>query len=117
MDNDIKAIENLYKHLLKVNCTFYSLGDFNLRDNYIDPLLAVLNELYLFQIVEKPTRLDKKLDLVITNNPQSIVNHSVYQPFLSDHCLTDCKIKFYKTNEPKRPHISYRPLKTSKWTH
>jgi hypothetical protein len=78
------------------------LGDFNLRDNFILPLLSSLEDRQMKQIVEKPTRLGKLLDLIIVNNPSTVLACDVYEAFLGDHLLTECTINVHKPKPLKK---------------
>ena len=77
---------------------FYLLGDFN--DRCIDwksshedselglKLVNLLNEYNLKQIINCPTRGSNLLDLIITDNPASVISSGVVDPFdcSLDHC-------------------------------
>jgi len=106
---DIDSLESLFKYFLTCNTTFFSLGDFNLRDNYINMLDEILAQLSLHQLVDVPTRQNQLLDLIITNSLHHAISIHVFDPFLSDHKLTECKITF-KRPAPSRLFISSRPL-------
>jgi hypothetical protein len=89
------------------NLNFYLLGDFNLRDCFILPLLTSLEGMLLRQIIQEPTTKDKRLDLIIVNNFDSIISSDVYDASLGDHLLTECTINALKP-KPKKKIISFR---------
>jgi hypothetical protein len=54
------------------NLNFYLLGDFNLRDAYIKPLMTSLDGMLLKQIIQEPTRKDKLFDLILLIIPKQL---------------------------------------------
>ena len=93
-------------------------GDFNLPDwdweqNRLKPkakeptkhtdFIDLLHDHGLTQLVQKPTRLDNTLDLMITNNPTRIIRTEIL-PGISDHdaVLTELDISPTKVTQPKR---------------
>ena len=59
------------------------------------------------QIIDRPTRLQNLLDLIITNDTVSVATHNVHQTYMSDHCIIECVLNLTK---PKRKYqsLSYR---------
>jgi hypothetical protein len=88
--------------------SFYVLGDFNFRDKYLSPLTFILNNLDLHQIVEKPTRMDKLLDLIVCSSVKEILSHDVLDPALLDHRMIFCEVNVKKPKPPKVT-TSFRP--------
>jgi hypothetical protein len=99
-------------------------GDFNLPDwdwvkDRLKPkakeatkhrdFVELLHEFNLIQLVQKPTRLNNILDLMITNNP-SIVNRTEILPGISDHDAVFCEIDINpsKLQQPKRQIPQYK---------
>jgi len=111
LSNDLESLDYVYKDFLSSNLNFLSLGDFNLRDHHIKPLLDNLDQLNLEQLIDKPTRQQNKLDLMITNAVSFVSKVRVYEPFLSDHCLTDCAFNIRKPPCDKKV-IQLRPYKS-----
>lgn len=110
LQDDYEALEELCAKLCSYNLTFFLFGDFNLRDKKsIFPLNTILKTKNLTQIIDIPTRANNLLDLIITNNVNIIVHKDVLNPLISDHCLTECKIKFCKM-EKEKFRIVYRNL-------
>jgi hypothetical protein len=104
---DNATLHNVFLFLKETGLKFIVLGDFNLRDNYILPLLSSLHSLDLRQIVDEPTRQNNLLDLIIFPNSLSIVSH-VIEPGLSDHKLTYCILEL-KVSKPEKVNFLFRP--------
>lgn len=64
----------------------------------------------LHQIVNKPTRLNNKLDLIILNQISQVLSQQVDPPFLSDHSLTECIVKIKKP-KPESTTKTFRDYK------
>ena len=117
--NDEIAIDNFELSLNKLKTAHQHIiigGDFNfpgwdwqnscLKENCQNPSLhnrfgSILDDFGLTQIINKPTRGDNILDLIITNNP-SLVNRTEIIPGISDHdgCYVEVNIQ-PKTNRQK----------------
>ena len=109
--NDEIAIDNFELSLNKLKTAHQHIiigGDFNfpgwdwqnscLKENCQNPSLhnrfgSILDDFGLTQIINKPTRGDNILDLIITNNP-SLVNRTEIIPGISDHdgCYVEVNI-------------------------
>jgi hypothetical protein len=110
-DNDYSFFQSLISSLVESTKMFFILGDFNLRDDHsYHPLDQIITTSNCHQIIDEPTRLNKKLDLIIINDPASLVSSNVYQPHLSDHCLTQIDIRTPKIIR-KKITIQYRDFK------
>jgi exonuclease III len=110
-DNDYNFFQTLISSLVETTKKFFILGDFNLRDDHsYHPLGRIITTNNCYQVIEEPTRLNKKLDLIIINDLSSLVRTSVYQPHLSDHCLTQILIRIPKVLR-KKITIQYRDFK------
>jgi exonuclease III len=103
---DYRALSDYFNALKEYNLAFYVLGDFNFRDQYINPLLSNLNHLNLIQLVEVPTRNEKLLDLIIVNSPSHIMSVDVYDASIADHLLVECQIKVRKPKPIKKLYSS-----------
>ncbi len=57
---------------------FYVLGDFNLKNKYVNPLYEFTEALQIKQIIDKPTRKLNTLDLIFTNDLKFISSHKVF---------------------------------------
>jgi hypothetical protein len=96
-EKDYEFMHSLLASLKETNHNFYILGNFNLRNNTAySPLERIILSYHTFQVIDQPTRMDNLLDLIIISDKNSLLSTSVYQPFLSDHCLTECLIVFPK---------------------
>ena len=117
------------------------MGDFNLpcynwKTDSIKPgylqteqdcakvLIDFMEELFLTQLVDEPTRHDKNiLDLIITNNQESIHSVSVEKTKLSDHDMINVKLlnenipKTFKVNNIHHPEhiLDELNLQKAKW--
>lgn len=90
----------------------YILGDFNFRDERsLNPFYDVLTRQLLIQIIDKPTRGENMLDLIITNNTNSVISKYVYNPHLSDHSYIECNLSFIRPKVPRK-FLTYRNLKS-----
>lgn len=86
----------------------YILGDFNLRDERtFTPFNEILSRHSLYQIIDTPTRGDNILDLIVTNNINTVISKYIYNPQLSDHSYTECNLNLIRPKVPKIT-ISYR---------
>ena len=95
------------------------------ENNCANMLVDFMNNNLMTQVVEEPTRSDKSiLDLIFTNNHQSVHSVTVEKTELSDHDLVSCKllnsdfVKIFKPNnhyQPKHP-LDDLNLKKANWT-
>lgn len=92
---DIDSLIELFNHMLTFKLTFYILGDFNLKNNYVKPLLDYTQSIGVKQLITIPTRLNNILDLIFTNDNRSIQTN-VFDGSLADHCITDITINSSK---------------------
>jgi hypothetical protein len=92
LEDDNRALSDFLCSLRELNLSFYVLGDFNLRDQYISPLLTTLKRMNLNQLIDVPTRNDKLLDLIIVNDFSKVMNVNVYDASIADHMLIECQI-------------------------
>jgi hypothetical protein len=94
---DYECIHSLLNFLLEFNLNLFICGDFNLRDSLsLAPLLDIIDCSECVQLVCEPTRENNMLDLIITNNSSIIQSCSVYDPNISDHCLTEINVSVPK---------------------
>jgi hypothetical protein len=107
LNRDYEYLNSLLCSMQSFNLNFYLLGDFNLRDAYIQPLMISLDGMSLEQIIHEPTRKHKLLDLIIVNNPKSVISSNVFDASLGDHLLIECTINSLKPKPLKRV-ISFR---------
>jgi hypothetical protein len=105
LKKDYECLNSRMCAMKSFNLNFYLLGDFNLRDSFILPLLTSLEGMLLRQIIQEPTRKDKLLDLIIVNNFDSIISSDVYDASLGDHLLTECTINAFKTKTKEKDNI------------
>ena len=103
----IQYIEERFREAISLRKTLYILGDFNddqskLKSNKMKP---VLDRLGLHQLIKSATRITPDsqtvLDLLISNNPSSIVSTDVEPNSFSDHQEINCTINIKK--EKKLP--------------
>ena len=96
-----------FREAISLRKTLYILGDFNddqskLKSNKMKP---VLDRLGLHQLIKSATRITPDsqtvLDLLISNNPSSIVSTDVEPNSFSDHQEINCTINIKK--EKKLP--------------
>ncbi len=108
-------LQDVFRQLCISKKNFYILGDFNC-DLLVKgrKLSSILKTLKLVQIIDVPTRITSTsatlLDLIITNNRDSILAKSVVPQLISDHDLIGIKVNITK---PRRlPQIkTFRQLK------
>ena len=131
-ENDEEALLELERSLSLVNVNHHILlaGDFNLpgwdwKEHTVKPCNhPSLHFMYQFgdmlddnnftQVVELPTRNQNILDLVITNNPNSVKNVSVI-PGISDHDCPVVELDLTPVRYKQKPREI--PLyKRAKWT-
>ena len=98
IENILKLEERFQDMLLKKK-NIYVLGDLNFNMQNKDNMLSnIIKRNNLYQIIDKPTRIESKIhegistisktliDVLITNNPKSIKNHSTNPtPLETDH--------------------------------
>ncbi|CAL8143432.1 unnamed protein product [Orchesella dallaii] len=94
LQSDIDMLGNLFTKMNNSGNEFLILGDFNLKDNYINPLLSYCDILDIKQIVNVPTRADKLLDLIFVKVYDNISNTNIYDAALADHLLTECRYSY-----------------------
>ena len=100
-------IEDVFRLISFRGKNLFILGDFNdnllLKDN---KLSKIIKNSKLTQIIDTPTRITPTsatlLDLVITNNPEIILQHDVVPQVIADHDLISTTIDISK---PKRQPI------------
>ena len=89
-NSDLKPLQDIQNALDAINSNnIVLLGDFNLSDldwSHHTLLLDIVQDNFLHQLVQEPTRNQNILDLVLTNNVDLINNIAVGEPF-SDHNL------------------------------
>jgi len=102
VDLDYTYIEKLLSYLLECNLHFFLMGDFNLRDSYINKLNSILQSLDLVQLVDKATRGRQILDLLICKNATNVNSCKIV-----DVCLADHKLVYFDVmlKNPKRKKI------------
>lgn len=110
---DYECIEGIAKNMLEFKQNFFILGDFNLRSTYINKLNDIITNLNLTQLVDKPTRNQYLLDLIICNNKSRIISHQVKEVHLADHKLVQCDYLLNKPKEEKK-YIKFRSYKKVK---
>jgi len=111
--SDLEIFENYFEELHSNRYPFYICGDFNIHLEETDkPLIrkfnSLLNKFNLVELVQKPTRGNARLDLIITNNPIPCLSSQVFSPTLTtDHEATVCVIPLSKP-KPAPITISFR---------
>ena len=92
------------------------MGDFNIHvenqsDSFATSFLSLIDSCDLKQHINSSThKHGHTLDLLITRNHSSILETSVYDPFLSDHSAIGCKFSAESINQPSRTTKSYRNI-------
>ena len=98
-DSDLKVLQDLQNSLSNITTHTILIGDFNLSEfDWADNrslrclehrtlLLDIIQENFLHQLGDEPTRDQNILDLVLTTNADLIDNVVVGEPF-SDHIIT-----------------------------
>ena len=98
-------IEERLREAITLEKNLYILGDFNDDQMKSSKLKQIIKRLGLQQLIKSATRITPDtqtlLDLIISNNPSSIVSTHVEANSLSDHHEISCKINIKK--EKKRP--------------
>lgn len=98
-------IEERLREAITLEKNLYILGDFNDDQMKSSKLKQIIKRLGLQQLIKSATRITHDtqtlLDLIISNNPSSIVSTHVEANSLSDHHEISCKINIKK--EKKRP--------------
>ncbi len=100
-------IEEVLRLMSVRKMSLFILGDFN--ENLLlggNKLSRLIRNNKLTQIIDKPTRITSTsatlLDLIITNNPDIVLNHDVVPQVIADHDLISVQIN---VNKPKRQPI------------
>ena len=94
---------DIFRNMISRNKSLYILGDLN--DNLLaeNKLSKIIEKTKLHQIIEQPTRITPHsstlLDVIITNNRDSIIYSDVVPQVVSDHDLIHASINLAK---PKR---------------
>ena len=101
--SDAETIEHILCELVLLNKNFYLLGDFNLPNtreySHLESLLTTYN---LTQVINTNTRGNARLDLIITNNFESIRHTEVFDPHISDHSCVLASLVFKRPVYEKR---------------
>ena len=99
-------IEKVLQQTANTTKNMYALGDLNddqLNSNKTK-MKNIIHRLNLHQLVQTATRQTDKsktlLDLIITNNPSSVIRTSV-SPSIADHHEVSCEIDIRKKKRPK----------------
>ena len=118
--NELTFLEHLKSQLDKIDNTqsIFIVGDINLdllSDKGINLRKFVNSSNFNFVDDVKPTRLvsGTLLDVVLTNNLDSIINHFVHPCSFSDHCFVIFEFKFVIKQE-KKDNIFIRRLTDDK---
>lgn len=107
LNDDNDKICDIFTKLKNESSDFVVLGDFNLKDNYINPLLSHCKSMNIEQVVNIPTRQNKLLDLIFVKNHDNVIKTKVYDAALADHLLTQCIYK-YKHSKPNLKKVTFR---------
>ena len=108
-------IDQTLTYMSSLKKDIYALGDLN--DNQFKPnkISTILHRLRLHQLITEPTRISKTsstlIDLIITNNKESVLNVSVL-PSIADHHEIGCTIDIRKKRKIKSHLITCRPKNT-----
>ncbi len=78
LNNDIKNIEIHIASLMEKDNEFIIVGDFNLRDNTSQELIAFSEAHKIKQIVNVPTRNNQILDLIFVRDHSKVLNCKVF---------------------------------------
>lgn len=131
----VDALEESISTCLQISDNIYCLGDLNIDLLHVDHpsseyLISMLEIFNMKQILKDPTRVANTgtslIDLILTNDPESILTSSVGGLNISDHELIQCTIRcavpkpepflytfrdFKKFNEDKfQRHLENLPL-------
>ncbi len=109
LKNDYEFFHDLFAYLISLKLIFYVLGDFNLKEKFIKPLVSVTDGLSIKQLVTVPTRQQNILDLIFTNDCRTIQTN-VFDGSLADHAITDIIIKSINIKAESRT-LYYRNYK------
>ena len=94
-------LQDVFRHLCVSKKMFYVLGDFNddllLKGNKLN---GILRNNKLTQVIDKPTRVTSTsatlLDLIITNEPNHVIEKCVIPQVIADHDLVGIKVNLRK---------------------
>jgi hypothetical protein len=100
LKRDYESFENIISSLQLIELQYFIVGDFNLRESYISPLLRT--NFNLMQIVEKATRMNNLLDLIICPSAACILSHNVFDAGLADHSVIDVSFALLKPKPVKK---------------
>ena len=122
-DSDLKPLEDLRTCLSSITTTdLLIIGDFNLSEfdwttnhptkasEHHNLLSYIIQDNFLYQLVEEPTRENNILDLVLTTNIELINDLEVGEPFSDHHSIT-----FTVNTCPYQQRISKKEIKISPW--
>lgn len=130
----LKFIQRNINSMYEFNCDLIIMGDFNLPDmkwqqdesnpdtGTISESARLLNRFiednFITQYIDKPTRQRNILDLFFTNNCNLILKCDVSETSLSDHNIikvqTTYNVKTHKNIKPHMPDFSFRSLNLQK---
>jgi len=94
LSDNIDCMNDIFMNQRKDQTNIFT-GDFNMRTEIVkQKLKSVLDKNELRQLVTEPTRENVILDLLITNQPDKIMDVRVLNTHLSDHKLVLAKYAF-----------------------
>ncbi|CAL8111031.1 unnamed protein product [Orchesella dallaii] len=113
LDLDYEYFEKLLVYLNETNLKFFLMGDFNLREKYVDKLQRIITSLNMVQLVDEPTRGNHILDLVICKKQYENPTCIVAEAHLADH-----KLVYFQTplKETKKETITVKVRNFKKLT-
>jgi hypothetical protein len=107
LKRDNESFDVILSSLCLTGFSFFVVGDFNLRQCYYNALHKIVLKHHLVQLVDKPTRLDNILDLIICPSSAIILKHSVFDAGLADHMTTDIIVALTKP-KPAKTVVAFR---------
>jgi hypothetical protein len=107
LKRDNESFDVILSSLCLTGFSFFVVGDFNLRQCYYNALHKIVLKHHYVQLVDKPTRLDNILDLIICPSSAVILKHSVFDTGLADHKTTDIIVALTKP-KPAKTVVAFR---------
>jgi len=111
LERDSITFDFIVSDLARTGKDFFILGDFNLpKHNHLKFFEPTFVQYGLSQLVTHATRGGAILDFIITSKPSLVSNVNVFDPQISDHCLTEACLTYLRHKLPTKS-ITYRDFK------
>lgn len=96
LQNDYKFIKTVFKRILASKNDFICLGDFNLRNQYVDQIMDFCKVHSIKQFIDCPTRAKNILDLIFVKEQTNVSHVKSVECYISDHNIIECTLSLVK---------------------